>query len=251
MAYFPNITGYKPFFIQTGTTAVNTASEWGMVAKSNPYPALPSPKDLYSNDWKDEHGKEEYTAHMVYDSYDFEVSFYIKTFANSSESATDVLRRQMSSFFNAVRRGSFFIYDSYTGIGRRDVRYLGYTEDTFKARGDWARVIFKVKFRVNDPITFLSYNASINKILPVYTGTCTNSGSGTAKTVNISNFRLENNARVCVKFANRNTASSFTLNVTSTGAYPVTNIPAEGLRAGNVFYLFEFDGSNWSCLGEL
>lgn len=250
MAYYPQIAGYKPFYIQTGTTAVNTASGWGMVAKSNPYPALPSPKDLYTNDWKDEHGREEYTEAIVYDSYDFELSFYVKTFSNSSESAVDVLRRQIGSFFNAVRQGSFRVYDSYTGIGRREVRYLGYTEDSFKARGDWARAIFKVKFRVNDPVTFLSYWPSIEKILPVYTGTSTNSGAGTAKTVNISDFRLERNARVCVKFTNKNTASSFTLNVSSTGAYPVTDIPDSGIRAME-FYLFEFDGSAWNCLGIL
>ena len=50
------IANYKPFYIQYGelTTAKDTKAEWGMVAKTNPYPLLPTPKDTYNNDWKDE-----------------------------------------------------------------------------------------------------------------------------------------------------------------------------------------------------
>ncbi|CAJ0600686.1 unnamed protein product [Cylicocyclus nassatus] len=236
--------------LKTGIYAEDTAQKWGMIAKSNPYPALPNPKKVYSNDWKDEHGKEEYTEQMFYDSYDFEVSFYVKAFADGAIPATAVLRNQIQSFFNAIRQGTFRIYDSYTAIGRRNVRYLGYTEDSFRARGNWARAIFKVKFRVDDPITLLSFNPDIEKILPVFTGTSTSSGSGSAKTVAISNFVLEKNAGVCVKFANKNTATAPTLNVTATGVYPINNIPNEGLRGG-IFYLFEFDGSAWNCLGIL
>lgn len=136
MIYIPKVSGYKPFYIQTGTYAEDTAQKWGMIAKSNPYPALPNPKEVYSNDWKDEHGKEEYTEQMFYDSYDFEVSFYVKAFADGATPATAVLRNQIQSFFNAIRQGTFRIYDSYTAIGRRNVRYLGYTEDSFRARGE-------------------------------------------------------------------------------------------------------------------
>ena len=83
MAYAPNIADYKPFWIQSGTTAAkNTATEWGMVAKSNPYPLLPTPKEPYKNDWKDESGDDEYNAVMHYEPIEFSVQFYSQNFQN-------------------------------------------------------------------------------------------------------------------------------------------------------------------------
>ena len=61
MPYTPNIPDYKPFYIQCedDASAKNTATEWGLVAKTNPYPALPDPKEPYKNDFADEDGEEE------------------------------------------------------------------------------------------------------------------------------------------------------------------------------------------------
>ena len=154
MAYAPNIADYKPFWIQSGTNAArDTATSWGMVAKTNPYPLLPTPKEPYKNDWKDESGDDEYNAVMHYEPIEFSVQFYIKTFKTPTKSAEQVLREQMDSFFDAVKNGEFKIYDAYTGIGRQKVRYAGYDEGSYKKKNDWARAIFTVKFKINDPIT--------------------------------------------------------------------------------------------------
>lgn len=167
----PIITNYKPFYIQYGdnTTATDTRSEWGMIAKVNPFPALPTPKEPYSNKWLDENGVEEYTDEMFYDSFEFAVSFYIRARSTVvdnvvTETSTETIRKNMNNFFNAIKKGSFMIYDSYTGLGRRDVRYAGFAEEEFKSRRedgtdrseDWAYTIFKITFKVNDPITFMT-----------------------------------------------------------------------------------------------
>lgn len=157
MAYVPNISDYKPFYIQTDVDlkALDTAKEWGMVAKTNPYPAFPEPKEPYKNDFRDENGDDEYTHKIHYQSFTFEVDFYIKTYATPRKTAVDVLQSQMFSFFSKVRNGQFKVYDAYTGLGRQKVRYGGYEEidGGFRARDNWARLIFKVTFKVNDPIT--------------------------------------------------------------------------------------------------
>lgn len=155
MPYLPDIRDYKPFYIQTeaDASAVDTAAAFGMVAKSNPYPLLPEPKEVFSNDWKDEDGDDEYTAGMTYKAVEFEVSFYVKAYSTASASAEAVLRSQVDAFFAKVGRGSFRAYDSYTGVGYRDVRYAGYSEESFLRRGDWARAIFTVTFKANDPVT--------------------------------------------------------------------------------------------------
>ncbi len=160
MPYLPTITGYKPFYIQcdNDTAAQDTAAVWGLVAKTNPYPALPEPKDVYSNDFLDEDGDDEYNAEMHYGSFTFDVGFYIKAYASGTRPATDVLRSQMAAFFGHIRNGEFSVYDAYTGLGRRKVRYAGYEEADggFKARDDWARLIFSVTFKVNDPVTAMT-----------------------------------------------------------------------------------------------
>lgn len=157
MAWLPFISGYRPFYIQCDgdASAVDTAAAWGLVAKANPYPALPSPKDPYKNDWKDEDGEDEYSVEMHYKSFTFDVEFYVKAYASGTESAVEVLRGQMSAFFSHIRDGEFRVYDSYTGLGRQKVRYAGYKESTsgFKARDGWARMLFSVTFKVNDPVT--------------------------------------------------------------------------------------------------
>lgn len=157
MPYIPNITGYKPFYIQKDgdAAAIDTAAEWGLVAKSTPYPAMPEPKETYVNDFMDEDGDDEYTAEMHYKSFTFDVEFYVKAYASGASSAADVLRSQIAAFFAHVKEGEFMVYDSYTGLGRRKVRYGNYSEGEggFKARGNWARLIFTVTFKVNDPVS--------------------------------------------------------------------------------------------------
>lgn len=162
MAYIPDIVDYKAFYIQTDAddTAIDTTT-WGMVAKSNPFPALPQPKEPYKNDWLDEDGDDEYANQIFYEAFEFEVQFYIKTVGENAES--DLLS-QLSAFFEHIRHGEFKIYDSYTGIGRRKVRYAGYNEEEYRQRiikkDSWARAIITIKFKVNDPITKIVYNGN-------------------------------------------------------------------------------------------
>ena len=154
MAYIPDILDYKSFYIQTDadTKAVNT-TEWGLVAKSNPYPILPQPKEVYKNEWLDENGDDEYNAQMYYESFEFKIDFFVKCYTNGSTSAEATMASQINAFFNKIKVGEFRIYDSFAGLGWRKVRYAGYEEGEFKKGKDWARLIFSITFKVNDPIT--------------------------------------------------------------------------------------------------
>ena len=152
--HIPTIYNYRPFYIQTeGDSAAINTTEWGLVAKTNPYPLLPNPKDPYKNEWHDEHGDEEWVERIFYESIEFTVSFYAKAYDSAEKTAEEQLRSQIDGFFNKIKEGEFRIYDSYNGVGRQKVRYAGYSEDGFTRREDWARAIFKISFKVNDPIT--------------------------------------------------------------------------------------------------
>ncbi len=82
-------------------------------------------------------------------------------------------------------------------------------------------------------------------------GQSTSSASSTAKTVSISGFTLKTGAVICVEFTNTNTASTPTLNVSSTGVKYIragNSAPSSGqLRAG-VQHLFRYDGTYWQLM---
>ena len=154
MIYIPNIADYKPFYIQTDSdVAARDTQEWGLVAKVNPYPLLPNPKEPYKNEWLDENGDDEWCEKMYYESMQFSVSFYIKAYDTEESSAEDLIRKQVDDFFSLINKGEFRVYDSYNGIGRRKVRYAGYSEESFTRRKNWARAIFQITFKTNDPVT--------------------------------------------------------------------------------------------------
>lgn len=157
MAYIPDIVDYKPFWIQVGTNPIaRDTREWGLVAKTNPFPVLPTPKAPHKNSWHDENGDDEYVSNQKYEAYEFEVTFYKKCFDAEDESSEVIMRKELNDFFDNIRDGYFMIYDSYTGIGRQNVRFAGFSEESFKRKSGtngWSRAIFRIKFKVNDPIT--------------------------------------------------------------------------------------------------
>ncbi len=165
MAWLPFIQNYKPFYIQTPYDAKAWSTEvFGLVAKSNPYPIMPNPKAPYNNDWKDEHGDDEFVETQFFAAQELSVKFYCKV--PEGEDSEKTLRRQIMDFFEKIKDGEFCIYDDYTGIGRQKVHYAGYEEDSFVAHDDYARAIFTVKFKVNDPLTPLYYDEKNQVITP-------------------------------------------------------------------------------------
>lgn len=154
MIHIPDIVNYKPFLIQRdGDAVASDTMQWGLVAKVNPYPLLPTPKEPFKNEWMDENGDDEWVETMHYQSIEFSVSFYIKAYDSDEGTAEQVIRERVDQFFSVIRQGEFSVYDSYNGIGRRKVRYAGYSEEGFKRRTGYARAIFSITFKVNDPVT--------------------------------------------------------------------------------------------------
>lgn len=166
MVYIPKILDYKPFYIQVdGSSVARDTTEWGLIAKVNPYPLLPNPKDPYKNEWFDEHGDDEWCDKMFYQPIDFSVSFCVMAYDKPNKTAEVLIREAIEDFFSLIREGQFKIFDSYSGIGRQKVRYAGYSEEEFKRRGDKAHAIFEIQFKANDPITRMGLvNGQITQI---------------------------------------------------------------------------------------
>jgi len=105
-------------------------------------------------------------------------------------------------------------------------------------------------------ITLTTTNAGANEVKSIsmnqsLSGTCSTASATSAKTVTISGFSLVSGAKVLVTFSNKNTVTTPTLNVNSTGAKPIAY--ESGLvGAFNYAYFpsgypieFVYDGTNW------
>ena len=162
MPYVPNITGYKPFYIQNATdsTAWDTTT-YGLVAQTQPFPDNYEVKDPYKNDWHDENGDDEYVAAMRRKAFEFTVRFYVKTYpvtGQNAKTAIQVLNEQVATFRGKIIPGEFKIWDSWQGKGFQKVRFVKDTVETREITDDYAWVILAVTFKVNDPSTPVSYS---------------------------------------------------------------------------------------------
>lgn len=88
-------------------------------------------------------------------------------------------------------------------------------------------------------------------------GTCSTAAATAAKTVSITagTFSLETGAKVTVKFSNKNTAGTPTLNVNGTGAKKIFHNGAQITTSGNKALLagtveFVYDGTQWHLIGN-
>ena len=84
--------------------------------------------------------------------------------------------------------------------------------------------------------------------------TCSTATATAAKTVSVSNFSLVAGRTVNVLFTNVNTAIAPTLNVSGTGAKPITcyGIPVEvGALAQGQVYTLIYSGSQWQVIGGM
>lgn len=142
---------YKPFLIKKlkEGSIVKDSTEWGILVQSFPFKLRPEMKEPSKRDWKDKNGDDEFTPdHPVFKSYTIEVDFLFR-----EEFGTG--NKKIGEFIDYLTTdGAFSIYDSYTGIGRTNIRYASMKESAFKRRkGNKDVISFSVSFKVNDPVT--------------------------------------------------------------------------------------------------
>ena len=186
MIYTPRISNYRPFYIQIGTAdAIDLiGSPYYLVVKSPDYPSY-KVKEPYKNDWKDEHGDDEYigASGLYVEAFSLNLECAMFAIADSTQSEADLIQdlsNRVKALREALRAAGFFkIYDSYTGFGFQKVRLEEFptpnpedyqvTSRTLlqqsggslvKTRvGDQVKLIFKMTLKVNDPVTQMVYSS--------------------------------------------------------------------------------------------
>lgn len=157
---------YKKLLIQQQTyngvnyinvgAVVDTQAQFNVVCQEFPFKYLPETKDLAKRDWYDEHGEDVYvpTDGLKFKAYDMDVKFlYVGTQNNMQTDLNGFIL--FISGKNSGGAPMLAIYDEYTKTGRRGVYVTDISSDLIAYDDVNTDVIgvFKVKFRVTDPIT--------------------------------------------------------------------------------------------------
>lgn len=164
------MAAYKKFLIQQQSfdgsiyqnvgDVIDTCQQFNVVCQQMPFKRLPETKELAKNDWSDEDGEDVYipSAGLKFKAYDLEATFlYVGT---KQDFATDLMN--FTNFiYGRNENGNPFlkIYDEYTQIGRRGVFVMSVNEEKliYDDVNPDAIAQIKVKFRVTDPVTDITY----------------------------------------------------------------------------------------------
>ena len=158
MPYIPNIRDYKPFYIENEwDTAAWDTTTYGMVVQAQPFPGVTEVKDLYKNDWKDEHGDDEYVPYsMKLKAFEYTVKFFVKTIATVGSTPIESLNDQYNDFMGKLLQGEFKVWDSWQERGFQKVRLVKSSIEQRDITDEQAWMLFSVTMKINDPVTQVS-----------------------------------------------------------------------------------------------
>lgn len=165
---------YKKFLVKqqsyNGTSYTDVSSvidiygTYGIVCQEFPFKYLPETKELAKRDWPDESGEDTFfpTDGLKFNAYDLEAKFIY-----SGDQKT--MQSKILSFIKFItckdKDGAqcISVYDEYTGMGSRGV----YVKEIPNELYDYSDIslnaiaVFKVKFRITDPITRVDNNLNV------------------------------------------------------------------------------------------
>lgn len=128
--------------------AFDTRERFGLWIQHSPFTVTPKPKNILTQDWKDQDGEDTFIPEKIYhEPYEMELSFvYLRDDGN--------VDNNIREFISTIKGKWLKMYESYTQQGRQGV-YLMEVEDDpqFKRRDTNNLLILKCKFKVNDPDT--------------------------------------------------------------------------------------------------
>nr|DAR09477.1 MAG TPA: hypothetical protein [Caudoviricetes sp.] len=134
-----------------------TVADFDIYCASMPFKLYSDAKDLSKRDWYDEHGEDEYIPEegLKLKSYTIDVTFCCKGDKNSSNIKIKKFLDYLTG--NDGSGVELKMYCTWTKIGRKSVRFTKLNDDARLVRDDDGDVlVFKVSFKVNDPITDIS-----------------------------------------------------------------------------------------------
>lgn len=152
--------------------AIDTQATYNVVCQECPFKMLPESNELPKREWFDQDGEDVYipTDGLKFKAYDMEVKFiyegtgYKKNQTVVSKEAE--MKEKVTGFIdflygrNTDGYPQLKIYDEYTLTGRQGIYVLSVDNEmlAYDDRNNNVIGVFKVKFRVTDPVTRMTYS---------------------------------------------------------------------------------------------
>lgn len=130
----------------------STLGTWNIACVSFPFETGEKTKNLYVNEWEDEHGDDAFIPdELLMEAYDVDASFAYK----GSLSTAYTKLKQFKRFLSGADGygASLEIYHPQTGIGRRKCYLKEFSDKDFVRSNIDDVLTFTVTFRVTDPVT--------------------------------------------------------------------------------------------------
>ena len=148
-----NSDNYKPFLIQKMKDGyvVKNSTDWGVYIKSFPFDVYPEMKDIPKNDWYDEDGDEEYIPDIpVFKAFTSDVEFVYTGAKDTALTTVKSFAQYLATY------GTNKLYDTYSGIGRTNVRFVKLSDAKLYKNDNGDLLLFKITFKFNDPTTIIT-----------------------------------------------------------------------------------------------
>jgi len=140
-----------------------TLDTWGLVLCEAPIQLMSDVKEPYKNEWPDEHGDEEWADVLYYQSYELELTMATRSVLLNTTAV------EVRAFVEWLAAGEFMLWVEHGNLGRQKVRYAGYEDDAHmwkqkirtggRDQDEWV-LQFKIKLKVNDPVTRVFPNST-------------------------------------------------------------------------------------------
>ena len=156
MAYNEHIYVQKEGKAEDGSDkypVLDLVESFGIYGKEIPFVVGGEVKNVHTNEWYDEDGDEEYVPDkLLLKAYDITIDFAYK---GKQRSANEKVLSFIDYLTGRTDGASVMkLYSTYTGIGRQNVRLVKVNDDCELVREKGYDVlIFKVTFKINDPVT--------------------------------------------------------------------------------------------------
>lgn len=165
------MAAWQNFYLQrmgtdgTGETypMYESVARWGVWCKDIPFKIFEKVKEPAKRTWNDEHGDDEYISPegLWLEAYEMEVEFGCKkmttTVGGEEVAYVNDVRKAVGDFLEYLRQsGMMKLYSSWTRTGRQEVRLVSVSDDAHwepSDNGGQEFLVFKVRFKVNDPKT--------------------------------------------------------------------------------------------------
>lgn len=138
-----------------GATAIDSKTAWSIVCKDFPFKQYGDTKDLSAHTWLDNNGDDEFIPPQLFlKAYEVDVTFVCYCPSGQANGNIQNFLNYLTGNDGLIQGAALMVYDAYTKVGKQNVRFVSVSDEgIYRREGTDDVVEFKVRFKINDPVT--------------------------------------------------------------------------------------------------